>query len=104
MGAKCCAESKQVGAPSAIPDTMTDLKAVNLDGISDPYARFEASLPFARTLIGVMIQKIELAHRDCGETGFVTRQALRSHLTTNAWAALEDANSALSQTLDSIAF
>ena len=73
MGAKCCAESKQsAGAPTEIPDTVKDLPAIDFSGIRDPYARFEASLPFNRTLVTVFIQWVEMAIKDCGDEDYVT--------------------------------
>ena len=50
-----------------MPATMTDLPAIDIGGIRDVYARFEASLPFSRTLIAVMNKKIEEAEKECGE-------------------------------------
>ena len=78
MGAKCCAESKQDSVPTEVPATMTDLPAIDIGGIRDVYARFEASLPFNRTLVTVMLKKIEEAEKECGEQGFVTLAALRT--------------------------
>ena len=57
MGVECCAESARDQSPSpplAVDEKMKDLPAINWEGIRDPYARFEASLPFNRTLINVM--------------------------------------------------
>ena len=104
MGAKCCAESKQSGVPTEVPDVMTDLPAIDLGGIRDVYARFEASLPFNRTLLAVIIACIEEAEKACGETGFVTLATLREQLKTPSWKPLDDPNSALSKTLLSSAF
>ena len=78
MGAKCCAESKQDSVPTEVPATMTDLPAIDIGGIRDVYARFEASLPFNRTLVTVMLKKIEEAEKECGEQGYVTLTALRT--------------------------
>lgn len=78
MGAKCCAESKQDSVPTEVPATMTDLPAIDIGGIRDVYARFEASLPFNRTLVTVMLKKIEEAEKECGEQGYVTLAALRT--------------------------
>lgn len=83
---------------------MEDLPALNLDGISDKYRRFEASLPFARTLVVSMIQKIEEAHKSCGETGYVTLAALAEALPTSAWAPLKDPSSQLANILLDDAF
>lgn len=78
MGAKCCAESKQAGMPTEVPATMSDLPAIDLGGIRDVYARFEAQLPFNRTLVSVLIVKIDEAEKECGEQGFITLAALRT--------------------------
>ena len=67
MGAKCCAESKQAGSPTEVPDTVKDLPAIDFSGITDPYAKFEASLPFNRILITQMIKIIEETEKDCGD-------------------------------------
>ena len=77
MGAKCCAESKQ-DTPTDIPATMTDLPAIDIGGIRDVYAKFEASLPFNRTLVTVLIKKIEEAEKESGDQGFVTLASLRT--------------------------
>ena len=77
MGAKCCAESKQ-DTPTDIPANMTDLPAIDIGGIRDVYAKFEASLPFNRTLVTVMIKKIEEAEKESGDQGFVTLASLRT--------------------------
>ena len=77
MGAKCCAESKQ-DSPTEVPANMTDLPAIDIGGIRDVYAKFEASLPFNRTLVTVLIKKIEEAEKECGEQGYVTLAALRT--------------------------
>ena len=52
---------------TAVPDTMTDLPAVDLSGYNDPVEKFEMSLPFSRTLLAVMHAKIDDAHKACGE-------------------------------------
>jgi len=83
---------------------MRDLPAVDITGIKDPLAKFEASLPFARTLVTLMMQKIETAEEECGEQGFVTLEALSNHLTSPSWQALKDPRSTLSKTLLSAAF
>ena len=77
MGAKCCAESKQ-DIPTDIPANMTDLPAIDIGGIRDVYAKFEASLPFNRTLVTVLIKKIEEAKKECGDQGYVTLASLRT--------------------------
>ena len=83
---------------------MKDLPAIDLEGISDPFAKFEASLPFNRTLVTLMLQKLDEAEKECGEEGFVTLAALRRQLSTSAWQPLTDPNSTLSKTLLSAAF
>jgi len=69
MGAKCCAESRQAGVPTQIDnkDLIKDLPAIDIKGIRDPYEKFEASLPFNRTLLPVMLKQIEDAEVECGE-------------------------------------
>ena len=104
MGAKCCAESKQSGVPTEVPSVMQDLPAIDLGGISDVYARFEASLPFSRTLVVMIIKCIEEAEKACGDQGYVTLATLRAQLSSPSWKPLEDANSTLSKVLLSPAF
>jgi len=105
MGAKCCAESKQAGSPTEIPaGAMKDLPAIDVSGIKDPFAKFEASLPFNRTLVTLMLGKIDEAEKECGEQGFVTLKALRNQLSTDSWRPLIDMNSPLSKMLLSPAF
>ena len=100
MGAKCCAESKQSGSPTEIPSgDMKDLPAIDLSGIKDPYAKFEASLPFNRTLVTQMLGKIDEAEKACGEEGYVTLEALREQLPTDSWKPLTDPNSPLGKML-----
>jgi len=74
MGADCCAESRQDMSPTVVPAgvAMKDLPAVDWSGISDTYERFEASLPFNRTLCSVMFAKIDEATQECGDAGFLT--------------------------------
>ena len=57
---------------------MTDLPAIDISGISDVYAKFEASLPFNRTLVSVLIKKIDEAEKESGDQGFVTLASLRA--------------------------
>ena len=57
---------------------MKDLPAIDIGGIRDVYARFEASLPFNRTLVTVLLKKIDEAEKECGDQGFVTLAALRA--------------------------
>ena len=75
------------------------MPSVNWEGISDAYARFEASLPFNRILVAQMFEKIEEAEKECGGQGYVTLQALRKALPTPAWAPLNDPSSVLAQVL-----
>ena len=84
MGAKCCAESKQ-DVPTEVPDTIKDLPAIDFSGIRDPYCRFEASMPFSRTLVTVFIAKVDEAVKECGDESHVTLEALRKHLNTPSW-------------------
>ena len=67
MGSKCCVESKQAGAPTEVPSEMKDLPAIDFSGIRDPYARFEASLPFNRTLVTALVAKVDEAVKECGD-------------------------------------
>ena len=83
---------------------MVDLPAVDVSGISDPFEKFEQSLPFNRTLLAVMNAKIEDAHKACGGFGWVTLPALHKVLTTKAWAPLADIESKLAKTLLSAEF
>ena len=104
MGAKCCAESKQEMVPTEVPNEIKDLPVIDFSGIRDPYARFEASLPFNRTLVTVFLSVVEEALKECGDESHVTLAALRNHLKTPSWKPLDDPNSTLSKTLLSDAF
>ena len=64
MGAACCNTSASSG-----PNSMQDLPEVNVSKIKDPYARYEASLPFKRILLSTMVKKIDEADEKCGNTG-----------------------------------
>ena len=46
-----------------------------------------------------MLKNIDEAEKECGDSGYVTREALRKQLTTSAWSSLSDPNSKLSQIL-----
>ena len=94
---------------------MKDLPPVKWESISDPYAKFEASLPFNRIKTKSMIEKIDQAVLETQQSNnlgrgriaregeelpnFVTIQALRKVLTSNAWSPLNDPESRLCQTL-----
>jgi hypothetical protein len=80
---------------------MKDLPEVSWSGISDLYERFEASLPFNRTLITVMMAKIDEANEECGGKGYFSIQALRKALTSPAWADLVAPESSLHKSLRS---
>jgi len=43
-----------------------------------------------------MLAKIDEAAKECGDNGYVTRQALQKQLPTSAWLPLLDENSKLS--------
>jgi len=101
MGVACgCEESAQVSADAPL----RDLPGVNINSINDPLAKFEASLPFKRTMMPIMSKKIYAAEKACGEEGFVTLQALREELITPAWGDLASPDSVLARTLLSPAF
>mmetsp|Transcript_26547 Transcript_26547/g.35509 ORF Transcript_26547/g.35509 Transcript_26547/m.35509 type:complete len:257 (+) Transcript_26547:27-797(+) len=103
MGAdQCCSESHQSNL--AVDGPLNDLPASNLNSIDDPFIKFEASLPFNRTLLPMMMHRITEAENECGGKGFVTLAALRNQLNTPAWCELADPVSILSQTLLSQAF
>ena len=104
MGAKCCAESKQVGSPTEVPAEVKDLPAIDLSGIKDPYEKFEASLPFNRTLVTQLIAKVEEAEKELGDNGYVTLEKMSEKFPTTAWAGLKDPNSMLGKALLSKAF
>ena len=53
MGVECCAAEAD-NTITVVPETMTDLPAVDTTFISDPIEKFEMSLPFSRTLLQVM--------------------------------------------------
>ena len=104
MGAKCCQESRQAGVPTEVPAEVKDLPAIDLSGIRDPYAKFEASLPFSRTLLPLLFKQVEDAEKKCGEEGYVTLAALAEELKTAAWKDLQKSDSNLCKTLLSKAF
>ena len=83
---------------------MKDLPAVDLEGITDRFVRFEMSLPFTRTLINVFENKLNAAHKACGDDGYVTMTELRKELSSDAWAPLADPSSKLSKFLLSSIF
>ena len=83
---------------------MKDLPAIDIGGIRDVYARFEASLPFNRTLVTVLLKKIDEAEKECGDQGFVTLAALRTQLPTPSWKPLESPDSMLGKVLLSDSF
>ena len=100
---KCCAESKQ-DIPTEVPAEVKDLPAIDVSGIRDPYARFEASLPFNRTLLPLFFKQVEDAEKECGEANYVTLEALAAQMKTAAWKDLKNPESTLSQFLLSEAF
>ena len=99
MGIACCEVEELSKAPQPVPETIKDLPEVDLTKITDPYAKFEASLPFNRTLLVVMNEKIDEADEACGGEGSITLQSLRKALPTPAWAPLNDPGSRLSKVL-----
>ena len=103
MGAKCCAESAQADVPTGVVK-LEDLPAVNIEGITDRLQRLELSLPFTRTLISVFEDKLNKAHADCGDDGYITLKALRTHLDSAAWAPIADPSSNLTKMLLSASF
>ena len=82
---------------------MKDLPAPITLG-KDPIATFELSLPFARTHVHVMFEKIREAELATDVEDCITIAALREQLTTPSWAPLEDSNSPLCKILLSDAF
>lgn len=104
MGVCACNESKQTVTVVADLEQVKDLKAIDINKLSDPYDKFEASLPFNRILLPIMLKQIDDADADCGAQGFVTIEALKNQLTSSAWEPLADSNSMLVKTLLSPAF
>ena len=102
---KCCAESRQ-DIPTEVPADaeVKDLPAIDVSGIRDPYAKFEASLPFNRTLLPLLFKQIEEAEKACGEQEYVTLDALAAQMKTAAWKDLKNPQSTLSSFLLSDAF
>ena len=47
--------------------------------------KFEFSLPFNQVNILAYVQAVQRAHKACGDTDFVTVEALRKELITPAW-------------------
>ena len=80
---------------------MVDLPPIDFAGIADPFEKFEMSMPFNRTLLAVMMAKIEEAHKECGGLGWVTVNSLAKVLPTRAWSPLKDPESKLVKTLTS---
>lgn len=81
-----------------------DLSAPSTFGVSDKYRIFELSTPFARININTFCVYVKMAQTDCGDDGFVTLKAMRTHFKTDAWKCLEDENSTVSKFLLSSAF
>lgn len=101
MGQQCCAESKQ---DSGLGDGgEKDLPAVTRN-VKDQYLKFELALPFQRILINVFLKKVDNALKECGDSGFVTIEALRKQFTTQAWHELKTDGSPLIQILTAPAF
>ena len=100
MGA-CCADEERMDAPQPIPELLKDLPEPSTFGL-DTISAFEATLPFKRIEIHVMMKKIEEAETAAGggeAQGFVTLQSLRKELPTPAWKCLTESDSALSKML-----
>jgi len=87
-----------------VPAEVKDLPAIDISGIRDPYAKFEASLPFNLTLVPQLIAKVEEAEKELGNQGFVTLEVMSQKFPTAAWAGLKDPNSMLGKALLSSAF
>ena len=107
MGIICCTSDEKGRNADG---QLVDLPPVKWENIKDPYARFEASLPFNRIKLKTMIMKIDEAVKETqraekvGRVKFeddeppkyVTIQALRKALPTEAWRPLMEPDSRLS--------
>ncbi len=92
--------------PVAKPVVNTQQKDLNTFKVksSDPYEKFEYSLPFSRTLIKQFEQNVRSADLECGGNGYVTIAVLRKFCVTDAWSQLDTADSKLVKCLTSEAF
>lgn len=121
MGANCCADEAMSAAVSAPPKAeIKDLPPVNFERISNPYEKFEASLPFNRITIKDMNDRIDKAvetetqaanpvaegdeQKEVEPVSYVTLKTLRKHLPTPAWEGLSDESSKVGKVLMSSAF
>ena len=66
MGAEQCGCSESIQAEFPVDGPLNDLPAQNLNSIDDPYIRFEASLPFNRAMLPMVIHRIQEAEAQCG--------------------------------------
>ena len=66
----------------------------------DRFERWELSQPFARVSMGNFRAKLDLAHDDCGNKGFVTREHLAFHFNTPVWSELDNPDSRLVKFLE----
>lgn len=87
-----------------VDEVATDLDAPSTMTVSDKYRLFEYSLPFYRIELNTFLVYNKMALADCGDDGYVTLKAMRTHLKTPAWADLENETSPLSTFLLSSAF
>ena len=127
MGVDCCAEAEvTVTAPAPVQETLKDLPEVKWQGISDVFAKMEASLPFNRINVNDMMAKIDAAEDfekeknkgpeaaapgdkegpadDEEGPGYVTLWSLRKALPTSAWLPLTQPQSPICQVLLSAPF
>ena len=61
-----CASKELDETVTIVPELLVDLPPIDFAGIADPFEKFEMSMPFNRTLLAVMVAKINEAHEECG--------------------------------------
>ena len=57
---------------------LQDLPAISIQNITDRLIKLELTLPFTRTQIVVFEERLNMAHKECGDNGYVTLDALRT--------------------------
>ena len=94
MGICCPAEDQG-------PQTLQDLPAPTVEGVTDMYRRYELETVFARTAFGPFQDAV---NRAAGEEEFVTFEALAQELNTPLWKSVNTDGSALKKLLEQPCF
>ena len=83
------------------PQTLSDLPAPTMEGVTDMYRRYELETVFARTAFGPFADAVNKA---AGEEEFVTFQSLSAELNTPLWMSLNEDGSDLRKLLEQPCF